>query len=498
MTQHGNYLFTSTEERYKRMNRFLLLAVDLLFLILLFYQTIQVVKPDRETQTTSWNIVLLIIFAIANIIVFKKKPHAATLKLLAVIEIGLEFIILSINPTATFLSSILVGVLAILIPYYDSHFYNITLITYSALYTISQAFRIGTKIDSFTASTLCVLLITYALFVVLVRVGSVTKMFSDHALASSNEQSENLSQLLNEILEISRTIKEESDASTRAMQLLFESARNTTNSMEQISHSTNITAENIEEQTGMTQNIQSAIEQTMNNAQNMVAIATTSSEKIAENQQIMSELKIQSAQVCETNQQVTSAMAKLGENTREVENIAAIILNISNQTNLLALNASIESARAGEAGRGFAIVAEQIRQLSEETRCSTESITGILAELNKNADEVVEVIDQSVAITNQQNDQIVTATESFMQLEKNLQDLIRNIHEIDNKIEHLSEANNTIVENITNLSATTEEVTAIADETNQLSKSNLEYTEQVQQAIAFIQENAERLNKYSY
>ena len=60
-------------------------------------------------------------------------------------------------------------------------------------------------------------------------------------------------------------------------------------------------------------------------------------------------------------------MTKLQNKTKEVEEIAGMILNISSQTNLLALNASIESARAGEAGRGFAVVAEQVKNLAEQS-----------------------------------------------------------------------------------------------------------------------------------
>ncbi len=497
MNEMNLYRFTTKEERYKRMNRFLLLAVDLLFLILLFYQTIQIVKPDKTTNTTEWNIILLIVFIIINIVIYLRNRSSSSLKQFAVIEVGLEVLILCINPTATFLGMALVGVLCVLIPYYDSKFYNISLVSYFVIFTGAQLFRIITHVSSLTASGLCEILITYALFVTLARTGSITKLFSDHALASSEDQSTHLSALLTEILEISKTIKEETVSSTHAMNHLLESAVNTANSMEHISESANITAENIEEQTNMTQNIQAAITETKQCSDKMISIATASNQRIIENQQMMEELKEQARQIHETNRLVTDAMTKLGNNTKEVEAIATIILNISSQTNLLALNASIESARAGEAGRGFAIVAEQIRALSEETRTSTESITRILYELNENANEVVTVMNRSVTAAENQNATILDAASTFENLKNNITTLLSDIDEMDVKIEHLSDANNTIVENITNLSASTEEVTAIANETNDLSKQNLEYTEQTKNAISLIQENVMRLDKYT-
>ncbi len=497
MNKTNFYRFTTREERYKRMNQFFLIAVDLMFLIFLFYQIIQVIKPDKDAITTGWNGIVLILFCILNIVVFFCKKSSSLLKLLAATEVAIEVVILSIHPSATFLGLALVGVLCVLIPYYDAKMYNITLIVYAVLYTASQVFRVVTNRESFTANMLCTILITYALFIVLLRVGYICKKFSDHALASSEEQSSHLAQLMDEILDISHTIKEESDASSQTMDYLLESAQNTTNSMGEISASAAITAENIEEQTGMTQNIQEDISETMNRSNEMVTIATTSSQKIFESRELMKDLKTQSEQMAETNKQVTEAMSKLSNNTKEVETIAGIILNISNQTNLLALNASIESARAGEAGKGFAVVADQIRQLAEETRVSTKNITDIISELNKNADEVVTVIDNSVTAAENQNMMISTASKTFEELDTHMTALLTDINEIDSKIEHLSEANNRIVENITNLSATTQEVTAIADQTNELSQKNLAFTQKAKQALALIQENASRLDKYN-
>ncbi len=496
MNQQNNFRFTTKEERYKRTNKFFLLAVNLLFVIFMFYQLIQVVKPDRESFTTSWNLILLLVFIIANIIVFLKNKASNCLKIILIVEVGLEFAILSINPTATFLGLALVGALCTLIPYYDSKLSLISTIAYALLYTGSQAFRIATGIDAFTANALCGILITYAMFVVIIRTGAISKMFSDDALSSSETQRSELSDLLNEILEISETIKNETIASTQTMDHLLKSAENTVDNMDTIARSANVTAQNIDEQTGMTQSIQSVIENTKNHSEKMVSIATTSNETILQNQKMMDELKQQSQLVTETNTQVSVAMDKLGKNTEEVGAIATMILKISSQTNLLALNASIESARAGEAGKGFAVVAEQIRQLSEETRKATENITVLLAELNENAKEVVNVIDSSVSATDSQNELIISAAQTFDALHANISELLNDINELDDEIDTIATANNAIVENITALSESTNEVTSVASQTNNLSKANLEYTEKAKKALALIRENTLKLDKY--
>ena len=302
--------------------------------------------------------------------------------------------------------------------------------------------------------------------------------------------------VLEGVLGISQSIQTESVKSGELIEKLVGVTESVTNSMQEISASANTTAGSIEEQSTMTNSIQDAIGVTGESSKQMVDIAMNSNESIQENIRVMEELRTQSELITNTNHEVTTAMTKLQNKTKEVEEIAGMILNISSQTNLLALNASIESARAGEAGRGFAVVAEQIRQLAEQTKNSTEQITRIVNELNENANEVVSSVEESVEAVESQNQKIVAASETFEILNRNMTDLIDHIEEVNRQVDGLSESNNKIVENISQLSAATEEVTASAEQVHGMSEQNLQFAEQVQQAVDKMRTTADDLREY--
>jgi len=210
----------------------------------------------------------------------------------------------------------------------------------------------------------------------------------------------------------------------------------------------------------------------------------------------MQGLQKQSESIAVANAQVNAAMEKLQAKTKEVEDITGMILKISNQTNLLALNASIESARAGEAGRGFAVVADQIRTLAEQTKASTESIAGIVTELNANAEEVVVAVGNSAEATTQQNEMILNAAENFEKLDANMTMLMQDIKEIDTDISGIYEANNKIVENISQLSATSEEITASAEQAKELSAQNVQSATEVRSALETIRTSSQGMDVY--
>lgn len=187
-------------------------------------------------------------------------------------------------------------------------------------------------------------------------------------------------------------------------------------------------------------------------------------ETIAEGSTAVKELKEQAGNVENASNITVNVIESLTHKVEEVQNFVGVILSISNQTNLLALNASIEAARAGEAGKGFAVVAEEIRLLSEQTKEASNNITGIIGALNEDTRQANESIQNSMASVTRQNELIENTREKFERVNAEVTELALNIKNTEAVIGEILNATGVISDNISQLSATSQEVAASSTE----------------------------------
>jgi methyl-accepting chemotaxis protein len=132
-------------------------------------------------------------------------------------------------------------------------------------------------------------------------------------------------------------------------------------------------------------------------------------------------LKTTSARV----EQVSSEIRDLQQSAREIDEIATSIKEVAGQTNLLALNAAIEAARAGEQGRGFAVVADEVRKLAERSSKSAERVGTIIGHLSGQVARVVSTMDALVASVGQTREESRRMAESIERISNNVAETVR-------------------------------------------------------------------------
>lgn len=488
--------FNVEANRVAYLNKIYMVSTCMMWVLFVMYSWMKMTYQLIQPMIVYANTAAVVAFIVMNFVTFFKNKGSKKIYKFVLIQAGIETLVIGGLTDAQFVFFCLFIVLVLQIPYYDVKTIRMGAIAYALIYIAVAVAQLmmGNAVNNvdYFLRMWCALL----LFFVLERVGGAAKKFSDHALGAVEEQNEKQQEMYAGIVGVTRNVHDNATESVNVIDELVNATESVAFNMLEIADATALTARSIEEQNSMTQDIQQAIMETGERSKQMVNIAIESNESIQGNIHAMEDLKNQAVLIANTNQEVTTSMNRLQEKTQAVAEFTSIIYNISNQTKMLALNASIESARAGEAGRGFAVVADQIRQLAEQTRASTEEITRIVSELNENADEVMNSVQSSIDATESQNQKIGEAAEAFEVLLRNMSTLIQDIDEIDSRIYGLTDSNNKLVDNIMQLSAATEEVTASADQVKEMSESSLKYANTVKVAINKIEGSSEDLKQY--
>ena len=271
-----------------------------------------------------------------------------------------------------------------------------------------------------------------------------------------------------------------------AMSSLSKKVNSSTEAVSQISGSVTSTAEAIQTQTEMNSNIMESLENISGDSKEMQSLSEIVKGKIEEGTRIIDDLKKQSEEGAKINEQTAEMTLELSQTAEMVKEIVSTILGISSQTNLLALNASIEAARAGESGKGFAVVADQIRQLSENTKESAEQIAVTIDGLLDSVKSASDNMYLSMESSNRQGEKIVETGSRFAEIAESVDVLAKNVEEISVDVQSCVDATVAVMDAVTNLSATSEEVAAASEASLALSKECVDDMEQTNHILSEI------------
>jgi len=189
--------------------------------------------------------------------------------------------------------------------------------------------------------------------------------------------------------------------------------------------------------------MEESMEQNAEDASASVAIATQAGITMQRGNEKMEELKV--------------AIGEIAKCSEQIHTIIATIEDIAEQTNLLSLNAAIEAARAGEAGQGFAVVAEQVKSLAEESSKASGRTTQLIETTIEAVDKGISIADETIANMAEVMQGAMEATQKMGQIAELLNKEVDNIHDINNTINRVSEV-------VDSNSATSQETAAVSEE----------------------------------
>ena len=174
-------------------------------------------------------------------------------------------------------------------------------------------------------------------------------------------------------------------------------------------------------------------------------------------------------------------MAQLNEHARDISQIMAVISDIADQTNLLALNAAIEAARAGEAGRGFAVVADEVRKLAEKTMASTNDVGNAIKAIQESTAKSMTGVDNAV-------ERIGEATELASQSGQALQEIVATVEATGDQVNAIATASE-------EQSAASEEINQSIVQVNDMSRQTAGAMAEASKAVSDLAAQAQRLNE---
>ncbi len=243
-----------------------------------------------------------------------------------------------------------------------------------------------------------------------------------------------------------------------------DSVQNTASAALEISSTADGLSNSFQEQTSQTDEVASAVEEMSRtvtdnamSATRTAEVANKNGEIATEGAKIVEQTVLKMRDIADVVKNSAQNIQKLGESSKQIGEIISVIDEIADQTNLLALNAAIEAARAGEQGRGFAVVADEVRKLAERTSSATKQISNMIKGIQSETEMAVNAMNKGTVEVQSGIEYADRAGESLNDILSSTQELLDMINQIAAASEEQSATSEQIAKNVINISKVTAE-----------------------------------------
>ncbi|WP_328701043.1 methyl-accepting chemotaxis protein [Aquibacillus kalidii] len=311
---------------------------------------------------------------------------------------------------------------------------------------------------------------------------------------ATNEMAKNFKELLTEVSKVSESVSSQSEELTQSANEVKEGSIQVASTMQELSSGAETQA-----------NTTSELASTMTGFASIIKEANTSGETVYESSQhvlgltkegskLMHSSIDQMASIDRIVQDAVEKVKGLDNQSQEISKLVGVIKDIADQTNLLALNAAIEAARAGEHGKGFAVVADEVRKLAEQVAVSVKDITQIVAGIQKESSNVTDSLQGGYKEVENGTNQIKLTGQTFEQINDALTDMAKGVQLISTNLVNISDSSMTMNTSIEEIAAVSEESAAGVEQTAASVQQTTSSMEEVASSANDLSNMAEKLN----
>jgi len=312
--------------------------------------------------------------------------------------------------------------------------------------------------------------------------------------------SKSINTMVSNLQHIILNIRNTSDNVSSAANQLTVNATETYNSATTIAQDMGQITQNAEASMVMTEETAAAMEETATGIQQIADSANTAAESSISASQasergnhVVQQVIAQMELINDSVEQIGTTINGLHINTKKISDIVNLITAIADQTNLLALNAAIEAARAGEHGKGFAVVADEVRRLAEQSSQSATEIYNLISTIQADSNASITVMEKGKEDVKAGMEFTNEVGEIFKEILTSSEEVASQIREISAASQQISASSEEVAASVNNIKQSTEQSSEFSANVSNATKEQLTTMQEVKEASSSLGKTAEEL-----